>query len=204
MSTETEYNLAINEAKRNLAVVQRELSEAIIERDKILNEVKDQRNARNIASFETLTKEEQKQSILEQLKVMEETLKHSRTHFENATDKEKEYLKSLERSIQEKQEQEAQFLGKTEELNILGKDIVNKQLELKCLKQEANKESETMEKHCKMIENEEIELNVRESELKEREKYIEEREIEIVNKRNELELKEKRLENLKQEILSKK
>jgi ribosome-binding protein aMBF1 (putative translation factor) len=58
--SETAYNLAINEGKRNLAIVQRELSEAIIERDKVLNEINDQRNSNSIVTKDVTEKVDEK------------------------------------------------------------------------------------------------------------------------------------------------
>lgn len=204
MYNETEYNLAINKAKRDLAIAQRELSEAIIERDKVRNEIWYQRKSHTIVYQETQMKEERKTSILDQLDTMEKTLKQSRIHFEDATDKEKAYLESLERSIKEKQEQEQQFLGKTKELDILEKSISNKRLEFEWLTKEMNKVSENIRTHQITMENEGEELYIREKEIKEQETYLHYKENALEQKEKDLDRREKRLDNVKKELFSKK
>lgn len=201
--SEIQYNLAINDAKRNLAVVQRELSEAIVERDKVLNEISAQRKASTLVVKDVEVKENKKYSIIEQLVIMEETLKKSSIDFYKTTDKENMYIKSLERSIQEKKAQEQQFLYKKEDLEKLEKTLSNKQLEFKRLQQEMIDVSENIEKLHKTQENREIAITNKEIELKQLENSILDERAFLNKKKDSLDLKEKRLLKYKESLLKK-
>lgn len=202
--SETSFNLGINEAKASLARVQREVSEAIIERDKIRNEIRDQRNSSSIVVKEVKTKEEEKISILDQLEIMNKTLQASRVHFEDTTEKENIYLGNIERSIQEKQELERIFLVKTEELKKIDRDIAIKTMEFDGIKKELENVSVIIKKDQDDIKQRITELEKKESYLKEKETYLNEKQISLEKKETDLNLKEKRLEKLKEELLSKK
>jgi hypothetical protein len=61
---------------------------------------------------------------------MNKTLRKSRNDFEEVTEKEKAYLESLKKEIQEKKEISDRFTIKKQELEILQSNIANKYTEL--------------------------------------------------------------------------
>jgi len=161
-----EYNLTINEVKRNLATVQRQLADAIIERDKVLLEIKSQRAGSTIVKSETEKKDSERYSIISQIEVMSKTLSTSRDNFLAITDKEKEYIKVLEDSIREKEAIDSRFSINSDQLKELEKNVSIKQLELKRLYIEANKESDRIEKDRIELNNEKIAIAAIKTDLK--------------------------------------
>jgi hypothetical protein len=130
---------------------------------------------------------------MEQLEIIKETLRENRNNFLNTTEKEKNYIESLERTIEEKTELEKKFLIKESELGELLKEIEFKQTSLKSLMIDLDKSRKEIEQHrSEQIHSNSI-LSTREKDIKEKEKYLLNTQIALDKRSDELDIKEERL-----------
>jgi hypothetical protein len=142
---------------------------------------------------EAVEKKEEKLSILEQIQVIQETLKKNRKDFLNTTDKEKSYIESLERSIEEKAELEKSFLIKKDQLTAVENEIAFKTAFLKrSLSDLDDTRKETEKLRIEQI-NTSNSLIERERMIKEKEKYLLASQVALDKRSDELDLKDERL-----------
>lgn len=203
MDETTSYNLAINELKRQKLALDKEVADLIYKRDTVYNEIADQRNWKGIVQKEKKDIEEKKYSIMEQLEIISKTLTKSRQDFVNSTEKEKNYLIWLERSIEEKKELESKFLIKEFELKNIENKIKDKNSELISLNIELSKVSEYINSQLKDIEEDKLKLNKRLNIVEEKEEYLHTKQMNLEKKEKELEIKEKRLNKLSEDLKEK-
>ena len=99
MSTEIEYNLAINKLKQQKMVVEKEIVSLIYERDKIRNEIADQRNAKTVVYHEQKSLETIRQFLQEQTDILKDIRNKNYQNFSEDYNKHKQILGSIEQSI---------------------------------------------------------------------------------------------------------
>lgn len=197
MEASNSYNLATNEAKARLAVAQRELAEAITERDRVRNEIADQRRGISAISSEVRSKESEKVSILAQLEQMAKTLEASRNNFVGATEKETEFLNRLERSIEEKRALESGFLVKSEELERISAKLSEKTAEFREISAKAAQVSEETEKLLKSNAGARFEIENAKRELEETRKRLDDYRDALERRESELNFRQKRYDGMK-------
>lgn len=103
MSTEIEYNLAINKLKQQKMVVEKEVDTLIYERDKVREEIADQRNATSVVYHEQRSLETTSHFLQEQTKLLSEIRSKNYQNFSADYDKHKTILKEIEKSIERSQ-----------------------------------------------------------------------------------------------------
>lgn len=103
MSTEIEYNLAINKLKQQKMVVEKEVDTLIYERDKVRAEIADQRNATSVVYHEQRSLETIRHFLQEQTKLLSEIRSKNYQNFSADYDKHKTILKEIEESIERSQ-----------------------------------------------------------------------------------------------------
>jgi len=96
---ETIYNLAIQDLKNTKLKLENEVKSLLLERDKILDEINQQRNWVTSVSQEFNVIESKKYSVIEQLEIMNKTLAQNRENFVHITEKERVYLQTLEKAV---------------------------------------------------------------------------------------------------------
>jgi uncharacterized phage infection (PIP) family protein YhgE len=99
MSTEIEYNLAINKLKQQKMVVEKEIVSLIYERDKIRNEIADQRNAKTVVYHEQRSLETIRHFLQEQTNMLKEIRSTNYQTFSADYNKHKVILQEIEDSI---------------------------------------------------------------------------------------------------------
>lgn len=201
MLVQNEQNL-INQLTEQVESLKAEIIELTHKRDKIFNDISDQRRGKTEVSNEKIVIQKEA-SILEALLTgLKKIIKKEQKDFYINTDKQKDILWSLSREISKK-EKELEEYNKKELIDIdwlnerFKREILEKRQELSNIEEKLVKSQKTIEKHNKYKNETEKKLLKKENELKEFRENLKERE-------KVLKIKEKRYIEFKEYLASNK
>ncbi len=194
------YNLAINDLKNNKYKLEKEISNLTIEKDKIFNEINEQRKATTIIYHEQLSLWNIRYFLDEQTKILSEIRDKNYENFSQDYTKHKIILTEIWNSIIQSKKMLADFNTSKEDLQRLEdkKEEINKQiLEKKneLILVSDNIKNKSQELDLKLEENKQLLIKIEE------EKKLRREELEWMRQfEKDLQLKEKRLNNLKSKL----
>ena len=202
MSTEIEYNLAINKLKQQKMVVEKEIVSLIYDRDKIRNEIADQRNAKTVVYHEQRSLETIRQFLQEQTDILKDIRNKNYQNFSEDYNKHKQILGSIEQSIN-------QSKALMENYQVSNNQVKELETRKKMIWEEITSKSNELLAINAMVHSKGTELNQKIEENKsqllkiEQERKEQWEQLEAMRKfEKDLQLKEKRLNEYKEQLHS--
>lgn len=181
-----------------------ELAEVYRERDRVLSEIKDQRDGKKEVSSQKTVLIQIRDMLIAQTSILKDQTKQNRSDFASIFAKQVSYLDSIKSEIDEYElrYKEAELKKVNieefdEKLLKIKNDIVSAKSELSSIQKESEKTQTALDKRT-------MEIEKKEKEIEESKKEIREAQVSLREREKSIELSEKRLAKYKEELLSKK